>query len=62
MEVRLKKLFVLFLAFFAFSSVAFGQTRKSVSGAEVTGTFRSYFKGKFKGKLGMSPAANPITK
>jgi hypothetical protein len=30
------------------SSVGFAQ-RKAVSGAEVTGTFRSYFKGKFKG-------------
>ena len=45
----MKKLFILLLLSFSFGSVAFGQTRKSVSGTEVTGTFRSYFKGKFKG-------------
>lgn len=34
----------------AFSSMAAAQaSRKSVSGAEVTGTFHSYFKGRFKG-------------
>ena len=44
----MKKLFVVLLSS-AFVSIAFTQTRTSVSGAEVTGTFRSYFKGKFKG-------------
>ena len=44
----MKKLFLILLVFFVFSSVAFAQ-RASVSGAEVTGTFRSYFKGKYKG-------------
>ncbi len=47
----MKKLFILLLLTFTFASVAFAQTRKSVSGAEVTGTFRSYYKGKFKGNF-----------
>ena len=45
-----KKLLILLLVSFAFGSVAFAQNRKSVSGAEVTGTFRSFYKGKFKSK------------
>lgn len=45
----LKKLFLLLLVIFSLVSVASAQTRKSVSGAEVTGSFRSYFKGKYKG-------------
>ena len=44
----MKKLFLLCLVIFAFSSVASAQ-RASVSGAEVTGTFRYNFKGKYKG-------------
>ena len=44
----MKKLSILLLVFFSFVSVALAQ-RASVRGAEVTGTFRSYFKGKFKG-------------
>lgn len=48
----MKKIFCLFslaiTSFFIFSSDSFAQ-RKAVSGAEVTGTFRSYFTGKFKG-------------
>jgi hypothetical protein len=44
----MKKLFLLFLVLFAAVSVASAQ-RASVSGKEVTGTFRSYFKGKYKG-------------
>lgn len=47
------KLFLLFFTVFStliFTFDADAQTsRKAVSGAEVTGTFRSYFKGKFKG-------------
>jgi len=39
---------ILALAFSVFSPVAKAQ-RKAVSGAEVTGTFRSCFKGKYKG-------------
>lgn len=44
----MKKLFLLLLVLFVLASVASAQ-RASVSGAEVTGTFRYYFKGKFKG-------------
>lgn len=48
-----RKLFLLFFTVFLtliFSFDSKSQTsRKAVSGAEVTGTFRSYFKGKFKG-------------
>lgn len=47
----MKKLFFLLLVSLAFVPVAFTQTRKSVSGKEVTGTFRSYFTGKFKGNF-----------
>jgi hypothetical protein len=45
-----KIIFITFLLFVCFSanSEIFAQ-RKAVSGAEVTGTFRSYFKGKAKG-------------
>lgn len=32
-----------------FINQAYGQTRKAVSAAEVNGTFRSYFTGRFKG-------------
>ena len=41
--------FLLFLCLFS-STETFAQ-RKAVSGAEVTGTFRSYFKGKYKGSF-----------
>ena len=44
----MKKLFIFLSIFFAFSSIVLAQ-RTSVSGKEVTGTFRSYFKGKYKG-------------
>ncbi len=44
----MKKLFVLLSIISAFATVGCAQ-RASVSGAEVTGTFRSYFTGKFKG-------------
>lgn len=37
------------LIIFSVASAANAQNRKSVSGREVTGTFRSYFTGKFKG-------------
>ena len=47
----MKKLIILLLVSFAVASVTFAQKRKSVSGAEVTGTFRSYYKGKFKGNF-----------
>jgi hypothetical protein len=50
-EIEMKTLFVLLLVSCALLSVGFAQTRKSVSGAEVTGTFRSYYKGKFKGNF-----------
>lgn len=46
---------ILLIPFFAFSLLflgageTFSQARKSVSGAEVTGTFREYFSGRFKG-------------
>lgn len=38
---------IVLTTFFGFSEVS-AQTRKAVSGAEVTGTFRDYFSGKFK--------------
>ena len=44
----MKTLFTFLLVFFAFSSIVSAQ-RTSVNGGEVTGTFRSYFKGKYKG-------------
>jgi len=45
-----KLFFVMFLLFvYLTSSSAIFAQRKAVSGAEVTGTFRSYFTGKFKG-------------
>src|SRR5437868_4896369 len=47
----MKKLLIMLLVSLASASLGFAQTRKSVSGAEVTGTFRSYFKGKFKGNF-----------
>jgi len=47
-----KLFFVMFLLFvYLTSSSAIFAQRKAVSGAEVTGTFRSYFKGKFKGSF-----------
>lgn len=46
----MKKLLVLANLIFIFSWIdANAQSRKSVSAAEVNGTFRSYFSGKFKG-------------
>jgi len=47
----MKKLLILVSLIFLFSAIgaANAQTRKSVSAAEVNGTFRSYFGGKFKG-------------
>jgi len=46
----MKKLLVFASLFFLFSAIgANAQSRKSVSAAEVNGTFRSVFKGKFKG-------------
>ena len=48
-----RKLFLLFSAVFFMGIIVFNTnaqtSRKAVSGAEVTGTFRSYFTGKFKG-------------
>lgn len=45
-----KLFFVIFLLFVCFySSPEIFAQRKAVSGAEVTGTFRSYFKGRYKG-------------
>jgi len=47
----MKKLIILGSFIFLFSAIGAvnAQTRKSVSAAEVNGTFRSYFGGKFKG-------------
>ena len=46
----MKKLLVLAILIFTFSRMdANAQSRKAVSAAEVNGTFRSYFGGKFKG-------------
>lgn len=42
-------IFLLSLFTIAFSTQITAQNRKAVSGAEVTGTFRSFYKGKFKG-------------
>jgi hypothetical protein len=47
MKTLILNTFLLFVCIGA-SSEVFAQ-RKAVSGAEVTGTFRSYFKGKYKG-------------
>jgi hypothetical protein len=43
------KLSIFLLVALTFVSINFAQSRKSVSGAEVTGTFRYNYKGKFKG-------------
>ena len=47
----MKKLLILASVVFLFSAIgsATAQSRKSVNAAEVNGTFRSYFSGKFKG-------------
>ena len=47
----MKKLLILASLVFIFSAISAvnAQDRKSVSAAEVNGTFRSYFSGKFKG-------------
>ena len=46
----MKRLLIFASLIFLFSGIqTFAQDRQSVSAAEVNGTFRSYFKGKFKG-------------
>jgi hypothetical protein len=71
----MKKLSILLLVSFAFVLAAFAQSRQSVSGAEVTGTFRFYTtknswnevgvlalgKGKLKVKIDLTYARHPGT-
>lgn len=45
----MKKVFLFAVVFFLFAASAFAQNRPSVGAAEVNGTFRSYFSGKYKG-------------
>lgn len=51
MNRNLFAFFIAALTIWSGTSETIAQNRKSVSGKEVTGTFRSYFSGKFKGSF-----------
>jgi len=55
MKVKFRTLIVLLLLCFISATPDMFAQRKAVSGAEVTGTFRSYFKGKNRGSYNEKP-------